>query len=321
MDEARKWTDEHLTEMENHLRRIYAQNYAEISAKWTKYMASGQSHLNTLYSAYVSAPPDKKADALKRYQDAAQSYTLRNRWYHNMVEDTAYKLAHVNEIAISYINGEMPDIYLRNFNYVDPQVADVGINWTIRDEHMIRNLVEDTLPSKELNAPKDIAWNKRQINSSVLQGILQGENIDKITDRLLPIVGNNRKAAVRTARTMVTGAENRGRQDRYEEYESEGVIMAKVWIATPDNRVRDWHLSMDGQEADVDGFFTDGLGNHLEFPGDPMAPPNTTYNCRCTMGSHLIGLRGKDGSVTHFGNFTSNTLHAGQIKAERDSRR
>ena len=321
MDQARQWTDEQLLEMEAHLRQIYRQSYAEISEKWDAYMRRGQDRLTALHSAYVSAPADQKADALKRYQDAVQNYTLRNQWYQDMVNETTYRLAHVNEIATAYINGQIPAIYVANFNYIDPEVADIGINWTLRDEHMLHNLILDTLPNRQLNYAKDMAWNTRQINNSVLQGVIQGESIPKIANRLLPIVGNNEKAAVRTARTMVTGAENRGRQDRYEEYEEKGLVMAKVWIATPDGRTRNWHLSMDGQEVGVDEPFIDGHGNELEYPGDPSGAPDSIYNCRCSMKSHIIGVRGSDGKVNLI-SFSGDkpTMHAQQISDERERR-
>lgn len=323
-DEARNWTDERLKEMERQIRRTYEQAQAEITAKWNAYMERGQARVSDLYVAYMSAPPDKKAEALKKYQDALQSYTLKNEWYKEMVGDTAYRLAHANEIAIAYINGEIPSIYAYNYNYIDPELRDIGIRWTLRDEYTVRNMMTSgdalLLPQKHLNYAKDIAWNTKQINSAVLQGILQGESIPNITKRLLPIVGNNEKAAVRTARTMVTGAENRGRQDRYEKYEEEGVVMRKVWIATPDNRTRDWHFSMDGQEKEVNEYFEDGLGNELEYPGDPDAPPNTVYNCRCTMISHLIGIRRRDGSIAAFDEESGTSLHDRQMAEERARR-
>ena len=285
-------------------------------------MERGQDRLDDLYAAYVSAPAEQKAVALQRYQDAVQSYTLRNQWYQDMVNTTTYRLAHVNELAVAYVNGQIPSIYVANFNYIDPEVADIGINWTLRDERMLRNLITDTLPSRQLNYVKDMAWNTRQINSSVLQGVIQGESIPKIAKRLRPVVNNNRSAAIRTARTMVTGAENRGRQDRYSEYEDQGVVMRKVWIATPDGRTRAWHLSMDGQEVSVDEAFTDGHGNPLEYPGDPGGAPDSIYNCRCSMRSHLIGIKNSRGQTISFTDFRSGhtSLHQSQISDEMDRR-
>lgn len=319
-DRARKATDARLREMEAQIRAIYTQARAEITEKWDDYMRRGQLRLDDLYAAYASAPPAEKAAALARYQQAAQNYTLRNRWYREMVRETTYRLANTNEIAAAYLNGRIPEIYLINFNQIDPEVADIGINWTIRNEHTIKNLI---LPERSVNYAKDMAWNSRQINSAVLQGILQGEGIPKIAKRLLGIVDNNRAAAVRTARTMVTGAENKGRQDRYAEYESEGIVMSKVWIATPDSHTRAWHLSMDGQEVGVNEYFIDGHGNELEYPGDPEAEPETVYNCRCSMRSHLIGIKGANGKVEKFKDYrgrSGESLHQRQIGEEKSRR-
>lgn len=320
-DAAREWTDRRLLEMEAHLRSIYKQAQAELTQKWNDYMARGESRLNNLYASYLSAPPDQKAAALQAYKDAMQSYTLKNKWYRDMVDETTLRLANVNQIAASYINGQIPEIYGKNYNFIEPDALATGIKWTLRDEYTIRRLVEETFPERQVNYAKDMLWNKRQINGSVLQGILQGESIPKIAKRLLPIVDRNKAAAIRTARTTVTGAENRGRLDRYHDYEDKGVVMKKIWIATPDIRVRNWHLSMDGQEVPVDESFIDGLGNELDYPGDSSAPPNTVYNCRCSMRSHIIGIRQSDGSVkkiTYSGD--TPTMHARQISQEKARR-
>ena len=320
-DAAREWTDKRLEVMEKHIEQIYKQARGELTEKWQAYMRRGKERLTTLYNAYLSAPPDKKQEYLQKYQAALQSYTLKNKWYRDMVDETTLRLAKTNEIAAKYINGQIPAVYATNFNFIDEDALATGIKWTLRDEYTVRNLIRDTLPEREVNYPKDMLWNKKQINSNVLQGILQGESIDKIAKRLYPIVGRNKTAAIRTARTMVTGAENRGRLDRYHDYEDKGVVMSKVWLATPDGRTRDWHLSMDGQEVPVNEYFIDGLGNELEYPGDNGAPPETVYNCRCSMKSHIMGIRQSDGSVKKISYSGDRpTMHAGQIAEERARR-
>lgn len=320
-DAARKWTDRRLLEMEAHLEKIYKQAQSELTEKWDAYMQRGQSRLANLYNAYLSAPANKKQETLQKYQNALQNYTLRNKWYRDMVNETTLRLANVNEIAATYINDEIPAVYATNYNFIDHDALATGIKWTLRDEYTVRNLIKDTIPERHVNYAKDMLWNKKQINSAVLQGILQGESIPKIAKRLLPIVDRNKVAAIRTARTTVTGAENRGRLDRYQDYESQGVVMSKVWIATPDNRVRDWHLSMDGQEKDIDEPFIDGHGEELDYPGDPSGSPKTVYNCRCSMRSHILGMRQSDGSVKRISySGDTPTMHAGQIAAERARR-
>jgi uncharacterized protein with gpF-like domain len=136
----------------------------------------------------------------------------------------------------------------------------------------------------------------------------------------MPIVDNKENSAVRTVRTMVTGAENRGRHDRYQEYESQGVIMKKVWIATPDGRTRHWHFTMDGQERDVDEPFIDGHGNDLMYPGDGSAPADTVYNCRCSMTSHIIGIRNSNGTINRIKDYSTTDLHEKQMKEEKERR-
>lgn len=336
-DEAREYTDEELAAMERELSRIYRNSQRELTEEWEKYMENAAARLSVLWLAYQNAPdPNTRAEALQRYQDALQNQTLRNRWYQSMVENTARRLADVNQIAADYVNGQLPDIYRVNYQQVarDFVAADYEIPmntaWDVRSEETMARLArgEVLVPGTDMsplyrrvNKVRDMTWNMRQINSSVLQGIIKGEGIREISKRLLPVVDNNKKSAVRAARTMVTGAENMGRQDSYNALESEGAVMNKVWIATPDGRVRDWHLSMDGQEVGIHEKFTDGNGDKLMHPGDPTAPGRTVWNCRCTMRSQILGFRRADGSVQPLKRHEHNGLHQTQIARERANRR
>lgn len=343
-DEAREYTDEQLAEMEKELSRIYRRSRKELTEEWDQYMRRAAEQVSVLWLAYQNAPdPDARADALKRYQDAVQNQTLRNRWYRDMVNNTTRRLAEVNQIAADYVNGQLPDIYRVNYGQLardfvaDDYEIPTGIAWDIRSEETMARLArgEVVLPGsgtpvsslsgvkRQINQQKDMLWNSRMLNSSILQGILKGESIKKMSERLLPIVQNNEKSAVRAARTMVTGAENAGRLDSYKDLENEGAVMNKVWIATPDGRVRDWHLSMDGQEVGINDPFVDGNGNKLMRPADTSlnAPGNTIWNCRCSMRSQILGFRRADGSIQPLKRHEHNGLHQSQIARERANRR
>ena len=291
--------------IEKRIRRIYKQARREITAEWNEYMKHGQKKLNVLYNIYVNADAKEKQAALKAYQDALQAYTLKNSRYSEMIADVTLRMSKVNQIAIDYMNGQLPQIYQVNYNKAIKnikQLQALGIDFTIIDEGTLERLIKDgdiKLPYKKLDPIKDIRWNTKQLNSALLQGIIQGESIIKIAERILPIIGNNEKAAIRNARTMVTGAENRGRLDRYYDLEKRGAVLNKVWIATHDSRVRHWHLEMDGQEVGIHQKFTDGNGYQLDYPADPSAPANTVYNCRCSMKTHIIGIKSKTGRITY----------------------
>lgn len=57
----------------------------------------------------------------------------------------------------------------------------------------------------------------------------------------------------------------------------------KVWVAHMDTRTRPSHFAADGQRVALDASFTVG-GHQLEYPGDPVAPPEEKRNCRCRVG-------------------------------------
>lgn len=173
------------------------------------------------------------------------------------------------------------------------------------------------LPKKKVSVPKDKRWNTKYMNSKLLQGIENGDSIDKIAKSLLTVIGNNEISAMRNARTMVTGAENLGRLDSYADLEEQGVVQKKVWIATPDDRTRISHLELDGEEVDIDEEFSNGC----MCPGDPDCDdPSEVWNCRCSMRDHIVGFRKADGSISYIERQRDETLHDEQIEEEKERR-
>lgn len=325
--------------MESEISDIYSEAQPDIVEKWEAYMKRGEARLSKLREKAEAEIKSGSGEttAQKAYEDAVRNYTLKNEDYKAMVDVTTDKLAHTNEIALAYSNDQLPDIYAKNWAQVGNDLKDVDLSFTgdngktikkIVNEGTVKQMIQSgdvTTPfmksPKYLNIPKDKRWNTKQINSSVLQGILQGESMDKIAKRIFPIVDRNSSAAIRNARTLVTGAENAGRQDSYEKLSEEGLVLKKVWIAAPDDRTREAHIVMDGQEVDVDEAFVDGDGNELEYPGDPSGVPETVYNCRCSMKTHVIGFRRDDGSISEvdFKN-EEESMHERQIREEQERR-
>ena len=189
------------------------------------------------------------------------------------------------------------------------------ISFTLLDAHTVERLQREgdiKLPRKKVDIPKDERWNTKQMSSKLLQGILAGDAIPTIANSLMQVIGNNAAAAVRNARTMVTGAENVGRLDSYEDLAEKGVVQKKVWIATADDRTRESHLLLDGEEVDIDKPFSNGL----MYPADPSGDPAEVYNCRCSMRDHIVGFRRADGSISYVGAERDTTSHAGKIEDE-----
>lgn len=58
--------------------------------------------------------------------------------------------------------------------------------------------------------------------------------------------------------------------------------LTKTWTTRQDSKVRTAHQFLDGKTVDFGEGFAVG-GAMLRFPGDPIAPPSLTYNCRCRL--------------------------------------
>lgn len=324
-DKARKWTERKLAEIEKGIHDFYEEATPEIEEEWLDYMQEPDD-LKRLHGDFVKASKDDKKETKEYYKQALFMFLTLNSSFKRMVGNTTLRLTRVNQEAINRVNGALPGIYAKNFDQVNPSA--IQYMNVIRSSHTIQDLIQDIVTGRQIDFVRDMTWNSRQINAAVLEGILRGESIPEISARVFPLVSNqrvgivdrNRNAAIRTARTLVTGAENRGRYDRYQEYEDDGLVVHKIWIATPDGRTRAWHLDMDGQEVPVDEPFIDGHGNELEYPGDESAEPETVYNCRCSMKSVLVGVRDRYGRVNEVKRFSEMSLHDRQITEERARR-
>ena len=294
-DIAHAKTDQKLEEMEKRLSAIYSRAEKEIGERWKEYLVESQAEIDELQKAYELAKKNGDAKEIKKagiaLSRAKKDRTLMDSRFKALTETTAAQLANVNKTALAYVNGELPEVYSVNYNALEPSVDGVGgYSFALIDADTVKNLAttdKSLLPYKQLDEKKDIKWNVKKMNAEVLQGILQGEPMDKIASRLSKVTEMNATAAIRNARTMVTGAENKGRQDSYARASADGIILAKEWISTNDSRTRHSHAVLDGAIVDQDKKFDNGL----LYPGDPNGRPEETWNCRCTVAAVIKGFK------------------------------
>ena len=285
-DIAHTKTDQKLEEMEKRLSAIYSRAEKEIQKTADEY-----------FSKFAKQDEDKRK-LLEQGKITEEEYTkwrkgkvMYGKRFTEMKEQCAKQLLNVNQTALAYVNGELPEVYAINYNALESAVDGVGgYSFTLVDADTVRNLaVTDTslLPYKEIDPAKDIPWNMKKINAETLQGILQGESMDKIAKRLRNVQEMNKTQAIRSARTIVTGAENKGRQDSYARAEADGIILERTWIATNDSRTRHSHAVLDGETRPIDTPFSNGL----MYPGDPNGKPEEVWNCRCTVAAVVKGFK------------------------------
>ena len=289
MDKAHKATDKRLEAMERELAAIYREAQKDISDKAAAYFDQFQ-RLDEKKKALVA---DGKLSE-DEYLQWRKNKILYSKRFVTLQGRITGELARVNQTAAAYINDQLPDVYALNYNYVGKGVqrAVKGYSFTPIDAITVKRLATETdslLPKRKVDVPKDKLWNAKKMRTQVLQGILQGESMDKIADRMQTVTDMNGVSAIRNARTMVTGAENAGRIDMMHKAATDGVIMRKRWIATTDSRTRDWHRDLDGIEVDMDEPFHNDFGD-IMFPGDPTADGANVWNCRCALGYRVVGF-------------------------------
>ena len=285
-DKAHIWTDEKLEEMERHLSAIYSRAEKEIQKTADEYF--DKFHKQDEAKRKLLEQGKITEDEYKKWRKNKIMYGKR---FSEMKEQCAKQLLNVNETALAYVNDQLPEIYAINYNALAKSVDGVGgYVFTLLDANTVKHLAtadKSLLPYKKLDPAKDIPWNMKKINTETLQGIIQGESMGKIAKRIRNVQEMNRTQAIRSARTIVTGAENKGRQDSYARAEADGIILQKEWLATNDNRTRHSHVLLDGDIVDQDKKFDNGL----MFPGDPNGEPSEVYNCRCSMTAVVKGFK------------------------------
>ena len=296
-DTGHKETDDLLEEMEEKLRKEYRQAVKETQAKAEDYFKRFAAK-DEKWRARVEAGEVTEKEWLEWRKG---QFLVGQRW-EEMRDTLAQDYHNANVMARSVVNGYMPEVYALNHNYATFEVekgSKLDTSYTLYDRQTVERIARDNPeilppPGKNMKAKiaanKDIAWQEGQIQSATMQAILQGESIDGMAKRICRDLGNTDYAsAVRYARTATTGAENAGRHDAYQRAQNIGIPVKQTWVATLDGRTRHEHRVLDGQTVGIDEpFEVDGM--KIRYPGDPTAPPELVWNCRCTTIAQIEGF-------------------------------
>ena len=282
MDQGHIETEKLLVALEKRIEKIYGEASKEMQKKADAYFAQfvqRDKHQQDLLKAGKITEQEYKQWRLTQMGRGERFIALR--------DDLAKRMTEANKVAVAYINDETPSIYSLNHNYAAYEIEKVSgnVGFTLYDEQTVKRLIEkepNLMPKRRVNAPKDLKWNKKKFQAEITAGILQGESIGHIANRVQNLSDANRSGAIRNARTAVTGAQNAGRQESYTKAKEMGLKLEKRWIATKDNRTRHEHAILDGQTVPLDKPFEID-GHKLMYPGDPAGLARLVWNCRCTM--------------------------------------
>jgi uncharacterized protein with gpF-like domain len=283
-DAGTAYTDSAVRAMERRFRSIYRQAQEEIIGKLDEHTKA----LNALDEVNRAKVENGELSPAK-YRQWLNEEVFKGKQWKDKVDSVATSLLYANQQANDIIEGKKRAVFGENATFQAFKMehdAGMDLSFSIYDSATVTRLIKESpelLPRKVVNGAKDKAWNRTKISNCVTQGIIQGESIPQIAERIAKsVTSDNMSAMTRYARTAMTGAQNAGRMEMLHEAQGMGIKVKKKWLATLDARTRDAHAELDGQEQDVDKPFRSALGN-IDYPGDFHAHPANTWNCRCTL--------------------------------------
>lgn len=286
-DWAHKWTDEQIDEIQDKFRDVYAQAEREMRDKIQEWFAEYDKENMEWWNLLESG---KRTE--EEYKAWLQTQVLKRDWMNDMVTRLSLDATIADQKCMEMVADEVPRIFGENANWEAFDISRAvnrDLNFTIYNEDAVRLLIRDepdTVHIPELDNGRDFAWNQQRFTSSITQGILQGESIPQVAERLMVVLSMDEHAATRAARTAMTGAESAGRQHSMERAERMGIPIRKTWRAKLDGRTRQSHRELDGVSVPVSGYFVWG-DVRAERPADPTCPAWFISNCRCTLGNEV----------------------------------
>lgn len=290
-DSGNAETEALLIDTEYKIQDIYARAAKETQKKLEAYFAGFQRR-DAQKQALVKSGKMSESDYLKW----RKNQMLTGQRWKDMVDALTEDHVNADKLAMSVVRGHLPDVYAINNNYATYEIekgTGLDTTFTLYDRQSVERLVReepDLLPNPDPGkVPADKRWNRQHIRNEIQQAILQGEPLKETAKRLQRVTDMDERAAMRNARTAMTGAQNAGRVDGYKRAEAMGIKLKQQWLATLDGRTRHEHRQLDGQSVKVgEPFMVEG--EKIRFPGDPHAAPHLIYNCRCTLIADLEGF-------------------------------
>lgn len=288
--------DDQLEQLEERLTALYANAANDIKSEFTDFMAAYQKE-----DEWRRAEVEAGRMTEDEYTAWRRNEIIRDTRYTKAVESMTNTLVNTDAAAMATVNGELPKVVAESYDFVEAlgfQAAeDAGISvgtFQIYNARTVQELIKenpDLMPAPRVDIEEDKRWNKSRINREITQGIVKGESIPKIANRLTKVTTMDKNAAIRNARTAMTSAENMGRSQAADDLKEKGIPTEEVWSATHDDRTRDSHLLLDGTTRDASGYFGVGIiATPLRYPADPAGDPEEVYNCRCRLSIQLKGI-------------------------------
>lgn len=292
-DQAHDYAERKIAEFQAEVWEVYQQAQADAQEALAKFLKRFEKE-DAKRRELVEKGEMTKAE----YKSWRSGQILRSRQLSSTLDQVSQAMTEANQVAMAALAGKLPEVYAENANYSAfwmCKETGLAVSFDLVDPDTVQHMLtagEALFMAPGVNVAKDKLWNRKLMASQLTQGVLLGESIPKMARRVQRVTGSNYAAAVRTARTAVTGAENAGRVHSYKRAKDMGIKLQKEWLATLDGRTRHSHRQLDGERVDNDEKAK--FSNGCRYPGDPTARYAEICNCRCTVIAAVEGFETDD---------------------------
>lgn len=285
------YADEKIKFLAGQFNLIYQRANREIRVTWDAYMKECGKEVADLQQAFDMASTQQERNSIGyRLRAAKRKLTLYDKHYKNMVKNIADRLHLTNVDAANLVNNQLNSVFIDAYNRQSLVTSQsiMGYSFQLIDTETVEYLVKTgrtLLPYKTINRKKDVRWNTGKINAEVMQGIIQGEPMDKIANRFERVLNMNQTSAMRNARTATLSAREAGEYQSIKKSEEQGVLYKKYWVCTHDEKTRPSHKQAarrydKAHAIDTEEMFHIGRSD-MKYARDPNGRPEDVYNCRC----------------------------------------
>ncbi len=174
-------------------------------------------------------------------------------------------------------------------------VTGKGIESSIGMKLGFSSLSKSTIEAAINNPYDKIGWGNRsaknisrliqQTRDEITQGIIQGKSYAQTSKILSDKLSIGASKAIRIVRTESGRAVSQARKEVFESIKDNsketGIEVAREWVPVFDDRTRDSHIEMEGQQADENDQFTLPDGTKTDGPR-LSGIAEEDINCRCT---------------------------------------
>jgi len=255
-------TDKQLRELERILKAQYRTSLSEVQAEIAK-----------VYVKYGTR-------GFLTYSEM-QKYNRLSSLEKNLIEHLNSLYKNVSKEMFTSLGNTFSDAYLYTGFALETE-AQVKLAYALIPKKAIVEAIQTPLSGIKLS--ERLSTNRKQIilktREQLVQGLIQGESINKVSRRLTEVYHGDYKKSQRIARTENNRIRNQATVDSYDHAENNGLEFKRVWLATLDSRTRDTHKKLDGQVANDKGYFQSGRYK-AKAPGG-FGVASEDINCRCT---------------------------------------